>query len=693
MAEDFTESGTKKAERLVAEAETGGRTPQGIVKWLIFGLAIAWSLFQLAIASFWVLDATRSRAIHLAFAIVLTFLVFPFNKKAYYHKIPWYDYLGAIVGALTTLYLVIDYVGIQERFGLPLKREVVIGTVFLLLLLEATRRSLGPALAAIAGIFLLYALTGPRGLIPITLPELIAHRGYNLDRIISQMFITTEGVFGVALGVSTQFVFLYVLFGSLLDKVGAGKYFVDLANAFLGVFRGGPAKASVLASGLMGLVSGSSLANVVTTGTFTIPLMKRSGYPAVKAAATEVAVSTNGQLMPPVMGAAAFIMAEFTGQPYFEIVRAAFIPAFISYLALFYIVHLEALKLGLQGLPRSELPPRKQTFLQGMDNLIPLAFLIWGIVIRRLSPGGAVMYAIALVVLLQVLKSVVIALTQKQPLKPSLSKAFHNIITGLELGARNMVGIAVAVATAGVVVGVVNLTGLGLRLTEIIISVSAWFANGIGWLIIPVFSWLGNNPETVSNYFQFVLVLLMTALASLILGLGLPTTANYIVMATLTAPVIVQIASEFNFAVPLLGAHLFVFFFGILADDTPPVGIAAYAAAAIARSNPIATGIQGFIYDLRTAILPFLFIFNSKLLLIGVESWYEGVWIFITAVIAMFAFASATQGYLIRRSTWLERIILIIATLLLFNQHLNTDLLGIFLIVGVLAWQWRDRFR
>lgn len=676
-------SGTTEAERLVAETETGSRNPDGVMKWVIVCLAVGWSLFQLAIASFWVLDATRSRAIHITFALVLTFLLFPFHKRSNLSKIPWYDYLLAITAGLTSLYLVIDYLGIQQRFGLPLDREVIIGTVFLILLLEATRRTLGPALAIIAVIFLLYALTGPRGMIPLTLPELIAHRGYNLKRIVSQMYITTEGVFGVALGVSTQFVFLYVLFGSLLDKVGAGKYFVDVATAFLGVFRGGPAKAAVVASGLTGLVSGSSLANVVTTGTFTIPLMKRSGYPAIKAAATEVAVSTNGQLMPPVMGAAAFIMAEFTGQPYFAIVRAAFIPAIISYLALFYIVHLEALKLGLRGLPRSELPPRRETFFQGIDNLIPLAFLMWGIVIRGLSPGGAVMYAIALVAGLQLLKSLLISLRNSESVKLSLSKTINTLIMGLESGARNMIGIAVAVATAGIIVGIVNLTGLGLRLTEIIDFLSGWLTQGIVWLALPVVNLLGSNPEVFSNYVQFLLVLVVTAIASLILGLGLPTTANYIVMASLTAPVIVQLAEQFNFNIPLLAAHLFVFFFGILADDTPPVGLAAYAAAAIARSNPIATGIQGFIYDLRTAILPFLFIFNSKLLLIGVNNWWEGVWVFITAIIAMFAFAAATQGYFLKPSNWLERLLLLVATFLIFNQHLSTDLLGFLLIILV----------
>lgn len=689
MAEERKQSGVEAAQSLVEAKETGARQLRGISRWLISGLAIAWSTFQLAIASFWVLDSTRARAIHLTFALVLIFLAFPLNQRSHREKIPWYDYLSAMVAGLSCLYLVFDYLGIQQRFGIAEPREVVIGSIFILLLLEATRRSLGPALGIIAIIFLLYALTGPRGLIPLSLPSGIAHRGYTLDRIISQMYLTTEGIFGVALGVSTQFVFLYVLFGSLLDKVGAGKYFVDLANAFLGVFRGGPAKAAVVASGLTGMVSGSSLANVVTTGTFTIPLMKRSGYPPVKAAATEVAVSTNGQLMPPVMGAAAFIMAEFTGKPYFEIVQAAFIPAIISYLALFYIVHLEALKLGLQGLPRAELPKRLDTFIQGMDNLIPLGFLIWGIVIKRLSPAGAVIYAIALLAAITVLKSIIVAGKRKDPILPALKQSLTTLLAGLSLGARNMVAVAVAVATAGIVVGVVNLTGLGLRLTEIIANFSGWLTQGIGWFLFPLVDFLGGNPIEFGNSLQFLLILVVTAIASLILGLGLPTTANYIVMATLTAPVIVQLAEQFNLNIPLIGAHLFVFFFGILADDTPPVGLAAYAAAAIAKTNPITTGIQGFIYDLRTAILPFLFIFNSKLLLIGVNSWLEGIWVFLTALIGMLAFAAGTQGYFLTSSKWWERILLLTATFLTLNQNFLTDILGMLLIGAIFLLQYR----
>lgn len=685
--------GAALAQKMVEEAELGGRDPNRIMRWVIFALAIGWSLFQLSIASFVVMDAFRARAVHLTFAIVLTFLVFPGRRRGGAKKIPWYDYLAAAVAASGVLYLVFDYLGLQTRFGIPLEREVVLGVLTLVLLLEATRRSLGPALAVIAGVFLLYALMGPRGLIPITLPDLIAHRGYQLDRLISQMYITTEGVFGVALGVSVQFVFLFVLFGSMLDKAGAGKYFIDVANAFLGTMRGGPAKVSVVASGLTGMVSGSSLANVVTTGTFTIPMMKKAGYPSHKAGAVEVAVSTNGQLMPPVMGAAAFIMAEFTGLPYFEIVKAAAIPAFLSYLALFYIVHLEALKLGMQGTPRAELPPRLGTLLSGIHYLIPLAVLIYFLVIARSSPGFAVMWAIVSLAVLMLVQKPISAVRRGEPVWPALRQGFVEIVEGLEAGARNMVGIAVAVATAGIVVGIVNLTGLGLRLTEIIERVSGAIASGITFLAGPLVELVGANPLAFGDITQFALILMITAVASLVLGLGLPTTANYIVMATLTAPIIYNLGDSFGYAIPLLAAHLFVFFFGILADDTPPVGLAAYAAAAIARADPIRTGIQGFTYDMRTAILPFMFIFNTKLLLIGVTGWPEGIRIFLSALLGMLAFAAATQGWLLVRATWYERLTLLVVAFMLIQPSVVTDLVGLGLVVLVVLSQVARRNR
>jgi TRAP transporter 4TM/12TM fusion protein len=695
MAEAEKDEAAAEARRMVVEAEAGGRDARGLMKWVIFALAIGWSLFQLGIAGYFVMDAFRARAIHLTFAIVLTFLVFPGRRRGGARRIPWYDYIAAVVAGASVLYLAVDYVGIQTRFGIPIGREIVLGWTMIVLLLEATRRSLGPALAVIAGLFLVYAMIGPRGALPfLGLPDLLAHRGYAPERLISQMYVTTEGIFGIALGVSVQFVFLFVLFGSMLDRAGAGKYFIDLANAFLGTSRGGPAKAAVVASGMTGMVSGSSLANVVTTGTFTIPLMKRAGYPAHKAAGIEVAVSTNGQLMPPVMGAAAFIIAEFTGTAYFEVIRAAFVPAVISFIALFYIVHLEALKLGLKGMTRDQLPSRLRTFVEGIHYLVPLAILIYYLVIVRATPAFAVLWAIAAMVVLMLVQAPIRARLRGEPVAPAVIKGVRDVIAGLEAGARNMVGIAVAVATAGIVVGTVNLTGLGLRLTEIIQTLARAIASFFAIFVLPVVELFQGNTTAAENAMIFAVVLLITAIASLILGLGLPTTANYIVMATLTAPVIYTLGQQFGFGVPLLAAHLFVFFFGILADDTPPVGLAAFAAAAIARSDPIRTGIQGFTYDMRTAILPFMFIFNTRLLLFGVDSFLEGAWVFLSALLGMLAFGAATQGFVVARTTWYERLVLLGVAFALIQPNWVTDVVGLALVLSVIALQhWRLRRR
>ena len=688
---------SEKARRLVEEVETGGRNPPGAVAWLIFALAVGWSVFQLAIASVVVVPATQARAVHLAFAIVLAFLVFPARRGQSTDRIPWYDYLFAVAAGLGVLYLVIDYTGIALRQGIVLPREVVIGSITILLLLEATRRSLGPALSAICFVFILYAMIGPRGALPLisgVMPDLLAHRGYSYDRMVSHLFITTEGIFGVPLGVSTAFVFLFVLFGAMLDKAGAGKYFIDVANSLLGTFRGGPAKAAVVASGMTGMVSGSSLANTVTTGTFTIPLMKRTGYPPHKAAACEVAVSTNGQLMPPVMGAAAFIIAEFTATSYLEVIRAAVVPAFVAYFALFYIMHLEALKLGIKGIPRAELPPRLTTFVRGLHYLVPVLILVNALVIARVSPGFAVMQAIGALSVLIVVQAPIRAYLRREPILPAVIDGFLTLVRGLEAGARNMVGIGVAVASAGIIVGVVSLTGLGLRLTEIISTVAGAIASSIGIFTLPIVDLLGGNVAAFGNTTQFAVVLIITAITSLILGLGLPTTANYIVMATLTAPIIYNLGQDFGFGVPLLAAHLFVFFFGILADDTPPVGLAAYAAAGIARTDPIKTGIQGFIYDMRTAILPFMFIFNTKLLLVGVTDWFDGIHIFISALIGMFAFSAGTQGFLMTRTILPERVVLLAIAFMLIQPTWTTDIIGASLYALVYLSQWlRQRYR
>ncbi|MFO7646312.1 MAG: TRAP transporter permease [Desulfosarcina sp.] len=660
------------AQEILAQAEAGGRKPKSAAaSWVITLLCLGWSAYQLLIA-YRPIDSHIARAWHLAFALCLAFLAYPaykLHKPAFWvrglqkifpfvgqrsivRRIPIIDILLALAASGAALFIWWDFDKLVWRQGLPSQTDIIMGTILIVLLLEGARRTLGPALAILAGLFLLYTIVGPY------LPEIVRHRGVPLDFIISDMYLTTTGIFGVPLGVSTDFVFLFVLFGALLDKAGGGKYFIDVAFSALGTFRGGPAKAAVLASGLTGLVSGSSIANTVTTGTFTIPLMKKVGLPGYKAAAVEVAASTNGQLMPPIMGAAAFIMAEILGIPYLDVVRAALIPALISYLALFYVVHMEALKLNLTAISRKELPLFFHTFIRGLHFLIPLAVLIIYLVVLRRSPIMAALLAIESLVVIMIIQRPVIAflklgidrragtLDPDVDVKATLWAAFMtglgDVWNGLIGGARNMIAVGVATATAGIIVGVVTITGMVGRFIILIDTIS-----------------MGN----------VVLMLIFTAMTCLILGMGMPTTANYIIMATLTAPVIVQLGTDAGLVFPLIAAHLFVFYFGILADDTPPVGLAAYAGAAIARSDPIRTGIQGFTYDMRTAILPFIFLFNNELLMIAGVTETGGIiwlddpfrigWVFLSGLIAMFAFASAVQGQLVERCNLLERLILL----------------------------------
>jgi TRAP transporter 4TM/12TM fusion protein len=481
------------------------------------------------------------------------------------------------------------------------------------------------------------------------MPDIVAFKGVSMDRFIGQMTMSTEGIYGIPLDVSATIVFLFVLFGAMLDKAGAGRYFIELALSLLGGFKGGPAKAAVLGSGLTGLVSGSSIANIVTTGTFTIPLMKKVGYPATKAAAVEVAASTDGQLAPPIMGAAAFIIAEYVNVPYIAVIKAAAIPAFASYAALLYITHVEASKLGLRGIPRAELPKFFKTLISGAHYLIPILLLLYELVVVRHSPELAAFHAIWVMAAVMLLQNPVKAYLNKEPIGAAFKQSVVEIFSALAAGGRNMVSVALATAAAGIIVGVVAM-GLGGLITQIIDTLS------------------GGN---------IYLLLIITAIASLVIGMGLPTTATYIVMASLTAPAIVEIGALYDFIVPLMAAHLFCFYFGILADDTPPVGLAAYAAAAIAKSDPIPTGIQGFMYDIRTAILPFMFIFNTDLILHNIHSLAQGLLVFAMACCGNFAFASATQGWFVARNRVYEVPIFLVVTLILMRPDLTAQIMGI----------------
>lgn len=716
-------SNAAELEEMIAETDTGARNPQGNVGKLLFWTAFTWSIFQLWIASPFpymipdiipILNNTGTRSIHLAFALFLGFLAYPAFKSSPRHYIPLQDWLLAIVSIVVTLYLWVYSRELADRPGLPITLDLVIAGLGVILVLEAARRALGPPLMMIASIFLAYIFFGHLA------PDVIAWKGASFSRAMSHLWITQEGVFGIALGVSTSMVFLFVLFGSLLERAGAGNYFIWVAFTLLGHLKGGPAKAAVVSSALTGLVSGSSIANVVTTGTFTIPLMKRVGLSAEKAGAVEVASSTNGQLTPPVMGAAAFLMIEFVGISYIEVIKHAFLPAIISYIALIYIVHLEACKMGLVGLPRrthktviqslftamtvvisilllslgmyyglgwlkdvagdatpwiaaglfviiylfllkvaikypdlgrsdeiTELPEAGPVVKSGLYFLLPVVVLIWTLTIERLSPALAAFWAsMAMIFVLLTHKYLKGVLRDEHRPLAHIAESWVDFKEGMVAGARNMIGIGIATAAAGLIIGAVTLTGVGLVLAEVVEFIS------------------GGN---------LIIMLLLTASISLLLGMGLPTTANYIVVSSLMAPVIVTLGAQSGLIVPLIAVHLFVFYFGILADDTPPVGLAAYAAAAISKGDPIKTGIQGFMYDIRTAILPFMFIFNTELLMIGIVGPLHLAAVVISATIAMLLFAAATQGWFLTKNKLWETVVLLAIVFLLFRPGFFMD--------------------
>ncbi len=619
-------------------------------------LAITWSLFQLWYASPlpFILDFGKfidvpARAIHLAFGMSICFLAYPILKSKRESSISLLDFIFAFISVIATFYIVIDYEGLIYRQGILAKfdffsfsfpYELILGSLGILLLLEATRRAIGIPLVIIALIFIIFSVFGQK------MPELISHQGLSLTRLIGYHWFGGEAIFGIPIGVSVSFIFLFVLFGATLDAAGGGKYFLNLAFALVGKMRGGPAKAAILASGLTGLISGSSVANTVTTGTFTIPIMKKTGLTPTKAGAIEVAASVNGQIMPPIMGAAAFVMSELLGISYLTVITHAFLPAVISYVALFYISHLESVKLGIKGLPSDQIPPLGKTFISGVHFLIPILILIYLLLVERWSAASSIFYSIISLFLIIFIKEIISANKEGENIIIGLKKGFNKVITGLEKGALNMVSLAVAIATAGIIVGAVASTGLSNNLVVIVEAIS------------------GGNV---------IILLSLTALLCIILGMGLPTTANYLVVASLMALVVVEVGGASGYAFPLIAVHLFVFYYGLMADVTPPVGLASYAAAAISKADPISTGVQAFWYSLRTGILPFIFIFNPELLLIGIENIWHGIMVIITSLIAILVFSAATQGWFINRLRWYEIIAFLIISMSLFRPDYILD--------------------
>ncbi|MDP7541605.1 MAG: TRAP transporter permease, partial [Candidatus Pelagibacter bacterium] len=623
---------------------------------LVAIVAIGWSLFQLWYASplpfildFGKLIDVPARAIHLAFGLTLCFLVYSASKSKKKNKISVLDFVFVTLGIIVTLYLAIDYEGLVYRQGILAKiqvgdfsipYEIIIGSIGILLLLEATRRAIGIPLVVIAVIFLLFSVFGQ------SMPDLISHQGLSIKRLVGYHWFGGEAIFGIPISVSVSFIFLFVLFGAILDAAGGGKYFLNLAFALVGKMRGGPAKAAILASGLTGLISGSSVANTVTTGTFTIPIMKKTGFSAVKAGAIEVAASVNGQIMPPIMGAAAFVMAELLGISYYTVITHAFLPAIICYVALFYISHLESVKLNIKGLPESEIPPLGKTFLKGIHFLIPIFILIYLLLIERWTAASSVFYSILSLMVIILVREVIAAKKDNLGLLGGFKLGINEIVAGLEKGAINMISVAIAIATAGIIVGAVASTGLSNNLIVIVEAIS------------------GGNV---------IVLLALTAVLCMVLGMGLPTTANYLVVAALMAQVVVEVGGASGYAFPLIAVHLYVFYFGLMADVTPPVGLASYAASAISRADPIKTGLQAFWYELRTAILPVVFIFNNELILIGIKNFWHGLMVISTSLIAILVFTAAMQGWFIKKLKWFEIIAFLLISMSLFRPGFILD--------------------
>ena len=715
---------SQAAEELVKEADLGAREPDGKVGTLLAVVAAAWSIFQVwyasplpFIAGAWIFNDTEARSIHLAFAVFLAFIAFPASKRSSRTVVPAADWALALIGAFCAAYLFLFYNELATRPGKPTTTDIVVGLTGVAIMLEATRRAMGFGMLITTGLFLLYVFAGPY------MPDVIQHKGASVSRFVSHFWLTTEGVYGVAIGVSVQFIFLFVLFGTLLDLAGAGNYMLQVSLALLGHMRGGPAKVAVVSSALNGVVSGSSVSNVVSGGIFTIPLMRRTGYSAVKAGAIEAASSINGQIMPPVMGAAAFLMVEYVGIPYSEIIKHAVLPAVISYIALFYIVHLEALKHDLKPIPRGyaitwrhrfigwglgvsgtflalvavyvlieavrfffrdyaglalalltllayvlllgyssrfpdlpvdkpgakvfHLPRPWPTVRAGLHFFIPIVVLLWCLMVEEFSPGTSAFWATATTMALVIVQPAMLSLMRRNhAFVRALRQGFTTLWQGLVLGARNMIGIAVACASAGLIVGAITLTGMGLMMTDLVEAVSA-----------------GN----------VLVMLLLTAVICLLLGAGVPTTANYILVATLMAPVIVELGARSDLVIPLIAVHLFVFYFGIMADVTPPVGLASYAAAAISGADPNHTGWQATWYSFRTALLPFVFIFNPQILFIGVSTWFEVVMVCLSATVASLLFAAATMLWFRTKCTWFDVALLLLATFLFFRPDYVID--------------------
>lgn len=604
---------------------------------VVSALAIAFSVFQLYTAIFGVLDAQLQRAVHLGFGLALSYLLYPTLDSWSRQTIHPLDVILAVLGAAAPAYIVYEYQNLVLRAAMPTELDIVVGVTGILLVIEAARRVVGIPMVCVVLAFLAYAFAGPY------MPGVLAHRGLTVNQLVSHLYYTTEGIFGIPLGVSSTFIFLFILFGAYLESTGLGKFFIDAANAVAGWASGGPAKVAVLSSGLMGTVSGSSVANVVGTGSLTIPMMKKLGYHKNFAGAVEAAASTGGQLMPPVMGAAAFLMAEFVGVPYIEIVQAAIIPAFLYFMGVWLGVHFEAKRSNLKGIPRDQLP-RLGTLLRERGHLaLPLIVIVY-LLVSGYTPMRAALVAIFLSILVSSLRKS----TRMKPME---------ILLGLEIGARNVLGVLVACAAAGIVIGVVTKTGVGLKLASGLLEFS-------GGMLLP------------SMFF--------TMITAIVLGMGVPTTANYVITSTIAAPALIQLG------IPVLAAHMFVFYFGIIADVTPPVALAAYAGAGISGGNALMTGVNASKLAIAAFIIPYMFVLSPELLMIDATVGGLALSLF-TAVLGMVAISASLIGYLADHCLPAERFVLFVGGLLMIKPGITTDIVGIMIFAAVIFFQWKRK--
>lgn len=621
------------------DKESDKRELKGFWNILISAICIIFALFQLYTATFGILDAHLQRAIHLMFGFLLIFLLYPARRswsRASMHPL---DVLFAIVGAASTLYIVINYQELVKRAGMNNETDFIVGVIGTLLVFEAARRVVGWPMITVALVFMAYAFFGPY------VPGILAHRGVGIQEMFDHLYFTTEGIFGTPMGVSSTFIYLFILFGAYLETTGLGKFFIDLANAIAGWAAGGPAKVAVLSSGLMGTVSGSSVGNVAGTGAFTIPMMKKLGYRPEFAGAVEAAASTGGQLMPPVMGAAAFLMAEFVGVQYFDVVKAAVIPALLYYIGVWLGVHYEAKKYGLKGTPREELPKFKTLFFEKGHLAIPLVVIIY-LLVTGYTPMRAALAAIGL--------SIVCACLRK-----STRISFKQVVQGLIDGSKGVLGVLIACATAGIIIGVVTKTGVGLKIATALLDLS-------GGQLLPA--------------------MFFTMVTSLILGMGVPTTANYVITSTIAAPALIQMG------IPVLAAHMFAFYFGIVADVTPPVALAAYAGAGIAGANPMRTGVIAAKLAIAAFIVPYIFVLSPELLMINATG-FTILYSTFTALIGMWGASIAMIGFCQNVLSYPQRLIFFAGGICMIIPGIFTDIIGFVLLIAGFMWQRTNKVK